>query len=96
VQHLLVAEAQYLQPQTLQKLLSHRIMLLREIVHRTIDLDDNAHLCSIEVNDEALDGMLPTHLDTSQPTTAQALPQYSLSLRRFTPHLPCNGLQLPP
>ena len=60
--NLRVREAQDAQPQTFQELLPDGVLLARILVHRSVYLDDQAGLGAVEVNKEAIDGVLAKRL----------------------------------
>jgi hypothetical protein len=53
------------------------------LVDKPIDFDPESGLVAIKIDDELFDRMLPSKFQSSQPPTAQATPQDSLSACDF-------------
>lgn len=69
LENLVVAEAQHGQSVGGHDRVAHAIAFNSILVDRTIDLDDESSLSTVEVSDELADWLLATELQPSEATT---------------------------
>jgi hypothetical protein len=89
-EHRVVGEAHDLHSGAPQVCFSCLILGTKLVVHPTINFDDEAQVCAIEVRDIAHDDVLATELPSPELAAAKRAPESRLCLRRMTAHLPAQ------
>jgi hypothetical protein len=94
--HVLIREAQHTQTLLLKERLPHKVVIPRVLMDVTVYLNHQQSLAGVEIDDEAVDGVLSAKLSASKATIAEMLPQRVLSSRRLGAHLPSQRLHVGP
>jgi hypothetical protein len=88
VHHLDIVEPEDTLPEALQELLTKSIILAAALVDRAVYLDHQLRARAVEVDDEAVDGMLTPELEPFELVVPERLPQSVLGFGRRVSGLP--------